>query len=122
MMVDIGVLRDTIINSNTGYATFQRHTAEDTLDRVTATYRTNLSTFIDNVARQAIESEIVQKLPGLLTPEWASGLESNELKELVSEPEAVQKKREQFMEIQRKMTAAIKIFDKELANFQCAAV
>ena len=114
--VDIHSLASAMEFANCTQRGADEFAAEETLHQVIAAYYTLLNYFIDAVAKQVIERQIVQQVPMLLSTEWVSALSDEELKELAEEPPSVQRERAELEETRRRLKTALHKFKKDLAG------
>jgi hypothetical protein len=65
---------------------------------MTAHYKMSLRTFVDNVINLAVESCLVRDIPDVLTPRKVGEMNSDRLKQLASESEELQERRQTLQE------------------------
>ena len=105
--LDVQDLKRRVRATAGAHSDLEKAAAESTLNQVTNCYRILLDSFIDNVSKQVIEREIVQRVPEAVSIDWAANLSQSEVTMFAGEKEETVKERKNLETTIERLTYAL---------------
>ncbi|ETN36988.1 uncharacterized protein HMPREF1541_07976 [Cyphellophora europaea CBS 101466] len=94
----------------------EQYSCDDVLDSLLSIYAAQQQTFVANVVAQVVERHLVRGLDKVFSPLDIIGMTDGEVMSVAAEPESVKRKRQIYLDRQRKLRQGESIFQKVVGS------